>query len=464
MSQANGIINVTEAIDRAPLSARQITAFVLCGLVAYLDGYDIGSIGSMAPLIAGSLHLDVRGFGTIFSAGFVGMMLGALVIGPVADRIGRKAMIVVSTAIFGVFTLMIMDADFFNTLLTYRFLAGLGLGGALPNVIALTAEYAPQRARSSIVTAMSCGLPAGGFTAPLLGAYIVQHSVWQTTFIIGGSVPLVLCVILLFALPELARFLVASGAPAPRIAALLRRVLPGDREIAAATAPQFVLREATGRAASSVANLFTQGRTAMTLLLWLGFFMTLLTALFVVSWLPTVLREGGLPLSQGLVIASMFSLGGVLGTALLGHFMDRWGSYPVLVVGYFITAILIGSFGYAGSSLLLLGTTTFVAGFFIFGSQGGLQALSASLYPTTIRSAGVGWAFGFGRIGSIVGPAIGGTMLSTGWALPHIFMAAAVPAVIALFSIVLLSRAAPEAAAQDEHEAQLLSGGFKARS
>jgi AAHS family 4-hydroxybenzoate transporter-like MFS transporter len=366
--------------------------------------------------------------------------------------------------VFGVFTLTTIFASSFTELLVTRFLAGVGLGGALPNIIALTSEYAPRRARTSIITAMSCGLPAGGGSAPLFGSWLVEHSTWQATFLIGGILPLVLSLILIVALPESARFLVVTGKSPARIAAVLRRMLPTrSAEFAGEPPPRFVLREETGHSAGSIVNLLTHGRAAMSLLLWLGFFMTLLTALFMVSWLPTVLRVGGLPLSLGLVVASMFSLGGVCGTAVLGYLMDKWGPYRVLAVGYVAVAIMMGSLGYMGISPLLLGTATFTAGFFVFGSQGGLQALSASLYPTALRSSGVGWAFGIGRIGSIVGPAIGGAMLSSGWPLPDIFLAAATPAFVAFLAVVLLSRCAPERSADGELAAPMIPGELEAR-
>ena len=446
-------LRVADIIDGAALSNLQVATFVLCFCVALFDGYDIGTVGSMAPLIADHFGVSVRSFGPLFSSGFVGMTIGALVVGPTADHVGRKWTIAASTFVFGLFTLLIAFAPSIDRMITLRFLAGVGLGGALPNIIALTAEYAPRRARIFIVTLMACGIPLGGVLAPLVGAYTGPHWGWQASFFIGGGTPLVLCLCLAALLPESLRFMVVRNQPLARVLAVLTRIdaarvpagATGVSAPAGATGLSVVLGDEEGHIRASVWELFRQGRLLVTLLLWAMYFCSLLTALFIVSWLPAVLRSTGLPVSSSLLLASLFSTGGLIGSPILGRASDKYGPYGVLAISYVLGAAAAAYIGSA-QSLAALSVTIFVAGFFVFGAQACIQALSAAVYPTAIRSAGVGWSFGVGRLGSIVGPLFGGMMIAAHWAVSDVFLAAAVPALVAALATVsmwLLMRRLP---------------------
>jgi MFS transporter, AAHS family, 4-hydroxybenzoate transporter len=422
-------LRVAGIIDQTPLSPLQTITFFLCFCVALFDGYDIGTVSSMAPLMADHFHVSVRSFGPLFSAGFIGMTIGALFIGPVADHVGRKWTIIASSLIFGLFTLLIAFAPSLQAVIALRFVAGLGLGGALPNIIALTSEYAPQRDRAFIVTLMACGIPLGGVLAPLVGSYIGPTWGWGASFILGGAVPACLCLALYALLPESLRFLVVRNRPVPRILAILRRIAPAS--IPADTSELSITLGNEGREPrASVWELFKDGRISATLLLWAMFFCNLLTALFIVSWLPAVLRGSGLPMSSALLLASLFSTGGLIGSPILGRLTDRHGPYVVLIAAYILAA---GFAAYVGSAqgLTALSVAIFAAGFFVFGAQACIQALAAALYPTAIRSAGVGWAFGIGRLGSIAGPLLGGMMIAAQWPIPTVFVAAAIPALAA---------------------------------
>ena len=436
MADPNRELRVADTIDGAPLSSLQIATFVLCFCVALFDGYDIGTVSSMAPLIADHFGVSVRSFGPLFSSGFVGMTIGALVVGPTADHVGRKWTIVGSTLVFGLFTLLVAFAPALNVMIALRFLAGVGLGGALPNIIALTAEYAPRRARIFIVTLMACGIPLGGVLAPLVGAYTGPHWGWQASFFIGGATPVVLCLFLAGKLPESLRFMVVRKQPLARILAVLAR-------IDAASVPagsgglRVVLGDEEGHSRASVWELFRHGRLLVTLLLWVVYFCTLLTALFIVSWLPAVLRSTGLPVSSALLLASLFSTGGLIGSPVLGRASDHYGPYGILAISYVLGAVFAAYIGSA-HTLATLSVSILIAGFFIFGAQACIQALSAAVYPTAIRSAGVGWSFGVGRLGSIVGPLFGGMMIAAQWDVTGVFLAAAVPALIAALATVTM--------------------------
>ena len=446
------VLRVADIVDRAGLSKLQILTVFLCFSVALFDGYDIGTVSSMAPLIADHFHVSVRGFGPLFSAGFLGMTLGALVVGPIADHSGRRWTIIASSFVFGLFTLLIAFAPSVEALTVLRFIVGIGLGGALPNVIALTAEYAPRRARAFIVTLMACGIPLGGVLAPLLGSYIGPAWGWGASFILGGALPMLLCLALIAGLPESLRFMVVRNQDPARILAVLARIDPA-RVPSATTAPRITLGDEDTHAKASVWELFRSGRLPATLLLWAVFFCTLLTALFIVSWLPAVLRNTGLPVSDALLLASLFSTGGLIGSPLLGRLTDQHGPYAVLLPAYILGAAFAAFIGSA-NSLGMLAIAIFAAGFFIFGAQACIQALAAALYPTAICSAGVGWAFGIGRLGSIVGPFFGGMMIAAQWPVTSVFRAAALPALIAAACTIVMWLLARNAAAQGAQAAQ----------
>ena len=440
-------LQVGTIIDRANLSALQYTAFLLCFFVALFDGYDIGTVSSMAPLIADHLGVSVKSFGPLFSAGFIGMAIGAILVGPTADRIGRKWTVVGSTFVFGLFTLLIAFAPSLSAfvpasltsmfpfvpsllvIIVLRLIAGIGLGGALPNIIALTSEYAPQHSRAFLVTLMACGIPLGGLLAPLLGSYIGPTYGWNASFILGGALPLCLCAALVALLPESLRFMVVRNRPVAQILAVLARIDASSVPSGDASSIRVTLGDEDTETRIAVSELFRHGRLPTTLLLWAVYFCTLLTALFIVSWLPAVLRSTGLTVFSALLMASLFSAGGLIGSPALGRLMDRFGPYSVLIVAYILGTLCTAYVGSAQGTAML-GIAIFTAGFFIFGAQACIQALAAILYPTAVRASGVGWAFGIGRLGSIAGPLLGGFMIAAQWSLANVFIAAAIPALI----------------------------------
>jgi AAHS family 4-hydroxybenzoate transporter-like MFS transporter len=280
-------------------SKPQIIVAGLCALVAMLDGFDTQAIAYVAPRIADRWGLAPAAFGPIFSIGLVGLTVGAFLLSPAADRVGRKAIILLSTALFGVFALMTGTATNLEHLLIYRFLTGIGLGAAMPNLIALTSEYAPARLRATAVTVMFCGFPLGSTIGGLISTPLMQAYDWQAVFVAGGMLPLVLLPVLAYALPESLCFLVARNAAPARLAATIGRIAPGA-DVKAAIA-QIEAEQATQTQSASPLQLFAHGQWATTSLLWVAFFMNLLVMYFLVNWLPTLLKAAGLPLSQAIL-------------------------------------------------------------------------------------------------------------------------------------------------------------------
>ncbi|MBI4886695.1 MAG: MFS transporter [Acidobacteria bacterium] len=440
MTTAPHPLTVNEIIDTRPVSGFQILTIVLCSLVLLLDGFDTQAMGFLVPPIAEELGIPLSAFGPVLSAGLFGLMIGAMSAGPIADRWGRKWAIVVSALAFGAFSLATPQADTTGELVTLRFLTGLGLGGAMPNVVALASEYAPKRLQPILVTAIFAGMGGGAVLASLVGGALIPVWGWRSVFYVGGMLPIALALVLVKALPESVRFLTARGDDSARVAAIIRRIAPdlGELPAAAATATP---------GGVPVAELFSGGRTTGTLLLWVPFFMNLLILYFILSWLPSLLRQAGMPVAAGITAVMVFSIGGIIGALVQGPIMKAFGVFPTMVAEFVVSLglVVLASLIFANFQLMM--AVTFTLGVSVQGAQAGLNVLSAMYYPTVIRSTGVGWALGIGRIGSIVGPIIGGVMLSMQWTPQQIFMAGAVPAICAAVAVLasgaLQGRASP---------------------
>jgi AAHS family 4-hydroxybenzoate transporter-like MFS transporter len=416
---------ISEIIDQRPMSRYQFWTMALCGMVIVLDGFDTQSIGFLAPSMADTLHVPVKTFGPIFAAALVGLMISSMLSGPIADRWGRKWPIVACTLIFGTFAMLTARCASFNELLAFRFLTGLGLGGALSNSVALMSEYAPKRLLAVIVSMMFCGMPTGAVLGTQVSAVMLPRWGWQSVFYAGGILPLTLALLLIAILPESVRYLEVSGANQRKISKILARISPDLAE-----APISRSQQQDSRRNAPVVNLFTEGRAAGTILLWVPYFMNLLMLYFVVFWLPALLRQTGKPVSAGITAIMLFSVGGIAGSFIEGAFMNRWGAFPVLLTEFLCTTLLIASLAYSNSFPLMM-SITFVLGFVVQGAQGGLSAVAATFYPISIRSTGIGWCLGVGRIGSIVGPMVGGVMLKLDWSPREILLAGSIPALCA---------------------------------
>jgi AAHS family 4-hydroxybenzoate transporter-like MFS transporter len=367
------------------------------------------------------------------------------VFGPLADRIGRRRIIIFSTLAFGLGALATAFVQDVNTLLAIRFLTGLGLGGAMPNTIAMTSEFSPRRHRATMVMVMFCGFSAGAALGGLLAAALIAPFGWRSVFVVGGLAPLALVPILALRLPESVRFLALTGEANARVATLLGLIGP---KAIFPPATRFVVHE-PGLTGIPVLHLFKAGRTLVTLLLWVVFFMSLLDLYFLTNWLPTVLNDLGASVSAAAAIGSSFQVGGVVGALALGSIIDRF-SFRALTLVYFMAVFAVGAIGQLGHSVVFVTMAIFAAGFCMVGGQIAANALAATFYPTSIRATGVGWALGVGRVGSIIGPLVGGMLLTMKWSAGAVFLAAAVAALCAALAAFCLSRLARSESAVEQ--------------
>jgi AAHS family 4-hydroxybenzoate transporter-like MFS transporter len=433
---ASPSFNVSELIDTQPLGAFQVRIVGLCALVALLDSLDLQSIGLAAPAMIADLHIRPSSLGAVFSAALAGLALGAFSFGLLADRVGRKAVLVGATVCFGLFTICTALAPNLNVLLVYRFCAGLGLGGAMPSFISLTSEYVPRRLRAPVVAVLWAGFPLGGIVGGLLASWIIPALGWQSVFWVGGVLPLLVGAILVVALPESISFLVATAAPADRVQRMLRKAFPAAAVPADAT---FVLNDERASGVS-VLRLFAMGRAIGTTVLWISFFIVFMMLVTNSAWAPTLLKREGIELSQSALAMAVYNLGAMIGTVVAGWLVVRIGPAVVLPIVMVGSAVSLGLVGYAAPSAQLVTTLEGLFGLFLGCGSSGLIALAAIYYPTTIRSTGVGWAMGMGRVGSFAGPLAVGSLVATGLSTIGVFVALGLPALVAAATTVIAGR------------------------
>ena len=420
----SAVADIVALINRHPLSSFQKGIMVLIGAVILMDGFDIQAMGFVAPALTQDWHIDPKDLGPIFGAGLLGMLGGSMLLSILSDRVGRRPVLVGSTAFFSLCMLATAAVESVQQLVFLRFLTGLGIGGVMANAAALASEYSPQRQRASMLMWISCGFTGGAIAGGLISAVLIPWAGWRSVFVVGGVLPLGIAAVMYWRLPESLLFLSMQQGGHDRLRELLRRIVPGadlGRDLSLAN-PQQV------RGRGSLTKLFRDGRAAMTLLLWLANFTNLLNLFFLANWLPLLSTRMGFSSSVAVLMGTTLQLGGLIGAIFLGPLIDRHGYYRVLVPMFLTAGFAVAAIGEPSLSLSLLYFVIFVAGICIVGAQPALNALAATLYPTEIRATGVGWSLGVGRAGAIVGPVVAAQLVSLNWSSQALFLAAAVPA------------------------------------
>jgi AAHS family 4-hydroxybenzoate transporter-like MFS transporter len=391
-------IDVQEFLNRQPFSPYQMLIFALCFLIVLLDGFDTAAIGFIAPSLIKEWGVTRPDLAPVLSAALVGLAAGALLAGPIADRLGRKAVLGFSVLLFGVACAWSGFAASLTELTLLRFVTGLGLGAAMPNAVTLMSEYCPDQRRSMLTNAMFCGFPLGAACGGFLAAWMIPQWGWRSVLLAGGAAPIVLAILIIVLLPESVRFLVTRGGGDARIGAALRRIAP-----LATGVRTFVLGEqASAAAGSGVGVILARPYLVGTLMLWLTYFMGLVVFYSLINWMPLLLKDAGLVPRQAGLVSALFPLGGV-GAVLFGFLMDRFHPNLVVASGFVLTALSLFAIGQASTNLPLLMALVFAAGVAMNTAQSSLPALAAAFYPTRGRATGVAWMMGFGRFGGVAG-------------------------------------------------------------
>jgi AAHS family 4-hydroxybenzoate transporter-like MFS transporter len=432
---ASDTLDVNALIDRSTLGAFQLRIVVLCALVALLDGVDTTSIAIAATAISGKLGVSMSNFGLIFSVGTLGATLGAMVFGPLADRFGRKRLLLIATMIFGAFTLLTAEADTYVRLMACRLLAGVGLGGATPCFLALVSEYVPSRVRGTVVSVLWAAFPLGIMVGGFFNSYLVARFGWQSIFQVGGALPMLVAVILALALPEGLQFLIRR-ADTVKATAIVARLAPGVA--GAAVRLTVVSREPAG---VPVKQLFVEGRATRTLLLWVPFFTAFGVLAVVVFYTPALLRTSGVPAAAaaGALVNGFHGFGALLGMAAAGWLVERYGPSMTLGAGLLIGSICTVLLGFSVGSVALAAMATALVGLFVGIAGSGSIAVAALIYPTAIRATGIGWGVGIGRAGQVVAPLIAAWLLTQSDG-QHMLLVMAVLLITSLVAVFLLGR------------------------
>jgi len=436
MSSAPSLrVDVASLIDDRPISMLQVRIFVLCALVALLDGVCSQGIGVAAPMMREALGVTTVMFAWAFSAGLFGAAIGAMVFGPVADRIGRKPTLIFAVALFGLMTLATALATTFPLLLAYRFAAGLGLGGAIPCFVTLGAEYAPARRRAMYTSLLWSAYPLGNAVGGFMNAYLIGNFEWPMVFVAAAIPALITAALLPALMPESLRFQVSRGQITARTERVMRAINP---DLPQERLEPFMRAEPRKGAKIPFVDLFTDGRAAGTVLLGLILLLAFATTTVAVLQTPTLLLRGwNVPPATSSFLVGVFSILSVCGMAIAGRLVERFGAAGALAPAFICGAAFLASLGYVATSptarVLVMG----LLGFAVPLGASGTIALTATFYPTAMRSAGTGWAMGLGRFGQVLSPLVIGLLIALNWASTNIFVAMATAPLLAGVCVVL---------------------------
>ncbi len=427
-------LDVQSFINQQPLSRYQWRVVLLCFLIVFLDGLDTAAMGFIAPALSQEWGIDRASLGPVMSAALIGMVFGALGSGPLADRFGRKGVLVGAVLVFGGFSLASAYASNVDQLLVLRFLTGLGLGAGMPNATTLLSEYTPERLKSLLVTSMFCGFNLGMAGGGFISAKMIPAYGWHSLLVVGGVLPLLLAVLLMVWLPESARFLVVRNRGTDRVRKTLSPIAPQ----VVAEAASFSVPEQKAVAARNVFSVIFSGTYGLgTVLLWLTYFMGLVIVYLLTSWLPTLMRDSGASMEQAAFIGALFQFGGVLSAVGVGWAMDRFNPHKVIGAFYLLAGVFAYAVGQSLGNITLLATLVLVAGMCVNGAQSAMPSLAARFYPTQGRATGVSWMLGIGRFGAILGAWSGATLLGLGWSFEQVLTALLVPAALATVGVVV---------------------------
>ena len=436
MPSAANAVNIPDLLAKSSIGPLQRRVFVLCLMTLIIDGFDVQAMGYVIPALSAAWEIEPAQFRTVLPAANFGVLIGSLLFSPLADKIGRRPVLVGSTLWFAVMTLAAAFAGNVTQLFWLRFIGGIGMGCIIPNATALIGEYSPAGRRVTLMMNITVGFTAGGAVAGFVARWMIPRFGWESVFLVGGAIPLVIALAMLLSLPESLQFLAVRRRRLDQVARWLKQLDPTLKVDQSTT---YIANEES-KGGVPVVHLFNDKRAVVTVLLWIVNFMNLLNLYSVSSWLPTVVNGMGYSQNTSILVGTVPWVGGTIGTFGLAWIISRKGFTRTLTINYILATFSIALIGQPGISLALLTLIVFVTGWCVIGGQPGMNAFAATFYPTYLRSTGLGWALGVGRVGAIVGPYIGGSMIGAKWTSQQLFLAAAIPAAISAVTLMILTK------------------------
>ena len=436
-------IQISRLLDERGLSSFQIKLLIWTVLIGIIDGYDIGAIAFAAPHLVADWGIPRHALGPVLTASNIGVLFGSQILGWVGDRYGRKTALIVSNLLFGVLTFAAAYSTDLTQLFWLRFLAGLGIGGVIPNMVAINAESAPRQLRATLAIVAVGFVPMGGAFAGFISATLVPHYGWPVLFQIGGIAPVVIALAATIGLSELIKYMALHEGQRQRLEQLIAAIRPDIKVPANA---RFVIEDEQQAPSSNPVYLFRNGMWLITPLVWLLFSLNLMGFFFLISWTPTLMAAAKVPQETAALAGAALQVGGTVGSLTLCWWLQRYRFFAIAIL--FVLAVpVVASIGYAGlTSTSALLTATFFGGFLVLGIQSGINVAGALIYPTSLRANGSGWELGLGRLGSIIGPLLGA--LFVGLAVEKLYVWSALPfavGAIVCFAVHVLNTARLEA-------------------
>lgn len=433
-NRPNKNIHIREFLDGRKISGYQILIVVLLFLTIIMDGADVVIMGYIAPTLKEEWGISNQEMAPVLSAALAGLAIGAMFAGPIADKLGRKTVLVTSVFVFGLFTLLSGTSTSTTNLIIYRFIAGLAMGGVMPQAATLITEYSSKKTRALLVTIVFSGFTVGAAGAGFLSSWMLPEFGWQAVLYVCGGVPVLFSIVLFFILPESASFMVLKNCSKDKIINVLNKISPGSVDLDT----NFTVDTPSVQGGSPIKTVINKYYLFGSLMLWGGYTFALFIVYLIGSWLPSIIKDSGFTISQAATIGAMFQLGGPLGSITFGWFMDRFNPNRVLALAYLTGGALLIGMSHISSNFLLLSGFAFFVGFCANGANTGMNALSSMFFPVEARATGNSWMHGIGRIGAVISAFAGAYMLDLGWGFSEVALALALP--ITLVAMALLMK------------------------
>ena len=421
---------IHETINTGPMSRFQVVAVLICITLNMLDGFDVLVMAFTASDVAKEWHLSGSEVGILLSAGLFGMAAGSMFLAPFADRFGRRALIVTCLVLITVGMLLSSAATGPKMLGALRVLTGIGIGGMLASLNVITGEYSSDRWRSAAISMQATGYPIGATIGGLIAAWLIVRFGWRSVFLFGGLMSALMIPVVLARLPESLDFLLARH-PRGALDKLNRLLKQMDRD----TVAELPRLDDVATPQARLVDLFRGGLAGGTLLVWTSFFMVMLGFYFVLSWTPRLLVAAGMSAQQGITGGVLLNIGGIIGGSVFAWLSVKGSLKGLASLSMLLTVVALVAYGYFSGTLGFAFVLALLSGIFIFASMVSLYAITPVLYPAAVRTTGMGWAIGIGRLGAILAPLLAGFLVDGGWQAGQLYYLYAVPLAVSMLAV-----------------------------